>query len=189
MSVVELKPARERILAAAAEHYYADGIRATSADRLIAAAQVSKVTFYRHFPTKEVLVAAYLSLTAAQEVEALTDARARLAGDPGAVLQWYADTIGALSCGAGFRGCPFINAAAELPETDHPGRSVVDEHRRWLLGQAGELLAELGIDHSDARAHQLMMLRDGAMVAGYVGRAPEQVAADLTAAGRAIIGR
>jgi AcrR family transcriptional regulator len=189
MSVVELKPARERILAAAAEHYYAEGIRAASADRLIGAAQVSKVTFYRHFPTKDDLVAAYLSLTAAREVEAFSAARARLVGDPAAVLRWYAETVGELSCGAGFRGCPFINAAAELPLADHPGRAVIDEHRQWLTGQVAELLAELGVADSDARAEQLMMLRDGAMVSGYLGHAPEQVADALVTAGRAIIGR
>ncbi|MCW2789204.1 MAG: TetR family transcriptional regulator, partial [Aeromicrobium sp.] len=56
MSVIELKPVRERILDAAAERYYAEGIRAVSADKLIAAAHVSKVTFYRHFPSKDDLV-------------------------------------------------------------------------------------------------------------------------------------
>ena len=51
---------RDRILDAATRRYYADGIRAVSADRLIAEAGVSKVTFYRHFPTKDDLITAYL---------------------------------------------------------------------------------------------------------------------------------
>ena len=182
-------PVRERILDAATRRYYADGIRAVSADRLIAEAGVSKVTFYRHFPTKDDLITAYLAQRVTQSEELLTQKRAELAGDPAGVLRWYAEEVGALACKPGFRGCPFINAAAELSQPDHPGHRVVTEHRTWLVGQFAELLTELGVDDVDARADQLMMLRDGAMVAGYVGRTPEAVADTLTAAFRAVIGR
>jgi hypothetical protein len=130
--------------------------------------------------------------------------RAAHPGDPGAVLRWYAGVVGDLACGPGFRGCPFINAAAELPDGAHPGRRVIDEHRRWLTGQIAELVTELtgqteqteltdlteqGSPDAASRARQLMMLRDGAMVAGYTGRHPESVAADLLAAGTAILTR
>ncbi|MCL3820318.1 TetR/AcrR family transcriptional regulator [Aeromicrobium wangtongii] len=189
MSVIDLLPVRERILAAATEHYYAEGIRAVSADKLIAAAHVSKVTFYRHFPTKGDLVAAYLSARSEEEKSFIVAKRDELAGDPAGVLRWYAGAVGELSCSPGFRGCPFINAAAELPDGDHPGRRVIAEHRAWVVQQAAELLAELGVDDPATKAEQLMMLRDGAMVSGYVGRAPEQIATALVAAGRAIIGR
>jgi len=181
-------PVRERILDAATRRYYADGIRAVSADRLIAEAGVSKVTFYRHFPTKDDLITAYLAQQVAWSEGLLKQKRAELAGDPGAVLRWYAEGIGALACAPGFRGCAFINAAAELSQPDHPGHRVVMDHRTWLVGQFAELLTELGIADVDAKAEQLMMLRDGAMVAGYVGRTPEAVAGTLTAAGRAVIG-
>ncbi|AWB93635.1 TetR/AcrR family transcriptional regulator [Aeromicrobium chenweiae] len=189
MSVIEMKPVRERILDAATERYYAEGIRAVSADKLIEAAHVSKVTFYRYFPTKDDLVTAYLAARAAEEEDAITAQRREHPDDPGAVLRWYADMVGQVGCSPGFRGCPFINAAAELPEDDHPGRRVIAEHRAWLVSQIGELLDQLGVADSAVRAEQLMMLRDGAMVSGYVGRAPEQVADALVAGGRAIIGR
>jgi AcrR family transcriptional regulator len=181
-------PVRERILDAATRRYYADGIRAVSADRLIAEAGVSKVTFYRHFPTKDDLITAYLTQQVAWSEGLLKQKRAELAGDPGAVLRWYAEGIGTLACAPGFRGCAFINAVAELSQPDHPGHRVVMDHRTWLVGQFAELLTELGIADVDAKAEQLMMLRDGAMVAGYVGRTPEAVAGTLTAAGRAVIG-
>jgi AcrR family transcriptional regulator len=181
-------PVRERILDAATRRYYADGIRAVSADRLIAEAGVSKVTFYRHFPTKDDLITAYLGQQVAWSEDLLTQKRAELADDPAGVLRWYAEGIGALACAPGFRGCAFINAAAELSRPDHPGHQVVVDHRTWLVGQFAELLVELGIDDVDAKAEHLMMLRDGAMVAGYVGRTPESVAEALTAAGRAVIG-
>jgi AcrR family transcriptional regulator len=189
VSIIDLVPVRERILAAASEQYYTEGIRAVSADKLIAAAHVSKVTFYRHFPTKDALVAAYLDSRSAEERSAVTAARAERAGDPAGVLRWYAGAVGELSCSSGFRGCPFINAAAELPDGDHPGRRIIAEHRAWLARQAAELLTELGVDDADTRAEQLVMLRDGAMVSGYVGRAPEQITTALIAAGRAVIGR
>ncbi len=104
------------------------------------------------------------------------------------MLRAYAGWIGALACSPGFRGCPFINAAAELSQPDHPGHRVVVDHRDWLVGQFVELLMELGVGDVRAKAEQLMMLRDGAMVAGYVGRTPQAVAETLTAAGRSVIG-
>ena len=81
-------PVRERILDAASRRYYADGIRAVSADRLIAEAGVSKVTFYRHFPTKDDLITAYLQQQAAWSEGLLTQKRAELADDPAGVLRW-----------------------------------------------------------------------------------------------------
>jgi AcrR family transcriptional regulator len=192
MTVTDTSPGdalapRERILAAAAHRYYSDGIRAASADRLMADAGVSKVTFYRHFPTKDHLVLAYLERTAQLERAAVLAERSARAHDPKAVLRWYADSVGQISCGPGFRGCPFINAAAELADPDHPGRRVITEHRDWLTAQAAELVSALGISDAADKAEQLMMLRDGAMMAGYLGRAPESVAAQLTAAGRAVL--
>ena len=181
-------PVRDRILDAATRRYYAEGIRAVSADRLIAEAGVSKVTFYRHFPTKDDLITAYLSQQVTRAQELLTQKRADLAGDPAAVLRWYAEGVGALACTPGFRGCPFINAAAELSKPDHPGHRVVVDHRVWLVGQFVELLTELGVSDVHTKAEQLMMLRDGAMVAGYVGRTPQAVAETLTAAGRSVLG-
>ncbi|MFI7586165.1 TetR/AcrR family transcriptional regulator [Spongisporangium articulatum] len=180
-------PVRERILAAASRRYYADGIRAASADRLLAEAGVSKVTFYRYFPTKDDLVVAYLQEASAAERARVAAQRAAHPDDPVAVLRWYAGAVGQLACGPGFRGCLFINAAAELPDGNHPGRAVIAEHRAWLQGQAAELLAELQVRDPQAKAAQLMMLRDGAMVAGYLGSTPESVAAGLEAAARAVL--
>lgn len=189
MSVIEMKPVRERILDSAVELYYAEGIRAVSADKLIAAAHVSKVTFYRHFPSKDDLVAAYVALRAEDEREAVMAKRAELTDDPAGVLRWYASTVGAAACTPGFRGCPFINAAAEITAADHPGRTIIREHRAWLTGQVRELLEQLGIEHAASRAEQIMMLRDGAMVSGYLGVAPDQVDDDLVSAARSIMRR
>lgn len=187
MPPTEQRPARERILEAAMQRYYAEGIRAVSADKLIADAGVSKVTFYRHFPTKDDLVAAYLETHAQRECDALNQQRTKMPTDPAGVLLWYAGAVGAASCSPGSRGCPFINAAAELSDATHPGRIIISTHRAWLTNQLAELLDQLDSADSHAQAEQIMMLRDGAMVSGYLGQRPEQVSALLVNAIRSTL--
>lgn len=179
-------PVRERILQAADQYFYAEGIRAVSADRLIAEAGVSKVTFYRHFPSKDDLVLAYLQGRSALERDALERLRAEAGGACETFLA-IARAIADLSCGPGFRGCPFINAAAEYADSAHPVRQAIEAHRLWFLGYLRELLAELGIDDHGTAAEQLYVLRDGAMVAGYLGPDPATRVDTLISAGRAVI--
>lgn len=170
---------RERILQAANELFYAEGIRATSADRIIAQVGITKVTFYRHFPTKSDLVVAYL--TQQVEAERAWFSATRRAGDAAGSLRALAEGIGAASCSPGFRGCAFINAAAEFSDPEDPVRAVVDEHRQWMLDEFATIAAEAGAPDTDATARQLMLLRDGAMVNGYLGE-PASVADTLEAA-------
>lgn len=176
--------AARRILAAAAPRFYLDGIRAVSADAVMADAEVTKATFYRHFPTKDHLVAAYLATMSAAEQHAVSTWRAQHPGDPSTVLRRYADTLTTQACGAGFRGCPFLNALAEYPEAENPVRAVVDGHRRWMLDTTTQLLTELGVADARSTALALVMLRDGAMVADAT---PELVGAALTSAGTVLV--
>ena len=97
-----------------------------------------------------------------------------------------AEGIGAESCSPGFRGCPFINAAAEYADADHPVRQVVDTHRRWFKSAVEQMLQEIGVTDVSSVADQLLMLRDGAMVGGYLGD-PQTIARSLYNAGRAVI--
>ncbi|MEJ3658008.1 helix-turn-helix domain-containing protein [Actinomycetes bacterium KLBMP 9759] len=179
-------PVRERILAAADELFYAEGIRAVSADRLIAEASVSKVTFYRHFPAKDELVLAYVEGRAAIERQVLERFRAE-AGDACDTLVAIARGIAGMSCAPGFRGCPFINAAAEFADTGHPVRLAVAAHRAWFAAYVRELLDELGIADTATVVDQLIMLRDGAMLSGYIGLDPRSRAETIVAAGRAVV--
>jgi AcrR family transcriptional regulator len=179
-------PVRERILAAADEHFYAEGIRAVSADRLIAAAGVSKVTFYRHFPSKDDLVLAYLEGRAAVERQALEQFRAG-AGDACETLLAIARGIAGISCSPGFRGCPFINAAAEFADPAHPARRAIAAHRAWFASFLEDLLGEMAIQDRETVADQLIILRDGGMVTGYLGPDPATLTDTLVKAGRAVI--
>jgi AcrR family transcriptional regulator len=177
---------RERIVDAATRLFYANGLRAVSADRISAQVGVTKVTFYRHFPTKEDLIVAYLERRAAWERQAVAGARAAAPDRPSDAFRLIANGIGLESCSPGFRGCPFINAAAEYADADHPVRLVVDSHRRWFKETIKEMLDEMGVPVSSRIADQLVMLRDGAMVSGYLGDATI-IAEALYAAGRAVI--
>ncbi|WP_404475389.1 TetR/AcrR family transcriptional regulator [Microbacterium aerolatum] len=175
---------RERILQAANELFYAEGIRATSADRIIAQAGITKVTFYRHFPSKSDLVVAYLDQQAAAERAWFSSTRQ--AGDANGSLRALAEGIGAASCSPGFRGCAFINAAAEFSDTEDPVRTAVENHRKWMLGEFEGIAKDAGTADPAAASRQLMMLRDGAMVNGYLGEAAS-VADSLSAAFGAVI--
>src|SRR5690606_15533074 len=169
--------------AAAEEQFYAAGIRATSADRIIEQVGITKVTFYRHFRNKSDLVVAYLEHQALAERGWLESLASE--ADP---LASIAAGIGEASCRPGFRGCAFINAAAEFPDVTDPVRTVVDAHREWMQGFFGEIAERAGVADADAAARQLMMLRDGAMVNGYLGDA-EILAETLSAAFATVVAR
>ncbi|MFB4350748.1 TetR/AcrR family transcriptional regulator [Microbacterium sp. CR_7] len=176
---------RQRILDAANELFYEQGIRATSADRIIEQVGITKVTFYRHFRAKSDLVVAYLEQQSAAEQAWLTSTVHD--GDPLGTARTVAAGIGAASCSPGFRGCAFINAAAEYPDRDDPVRVAVDAHRGWLLDFFARIAEQAGADDVASVANQLMILRDGAMVNGYLGDAPA-LAGSLEAAYASILG-
>ncbi|MER7077789.1 transcriptional regulator, TetR family [Saccharopolyspora kobensis] len=177
---------RARILGAANELFYSHGIRATSADRIIEKVGITKVTFYRHFRTKSELVVAYLEEQAAAERAWMQSVRRE--GDPVGTLRALAADIGTASCRPGFRGCAFINAASEFADPDDPVRRAVDAHRRWMREEFAEVAAEAGVSDVDSTSRQLMILRDGAMVNGYLDD-PKPIDESLAAAFISVIGR
>ncbi|WP_030269426.1 TetR/AcrR family transcriptional regulator [Streptomyces sp. NRRL B-24484] len=159
--------ARERLLDTAAGLFYAEGVQAVGVDRLIAEAGITKATFYRHFPGKDELVLAYLDRRD-RDVRERIAAAATASPDPRATLAVLVAALADEVCGPGFRGCPFINAAAEYPDADHPVRRLVTAHRSWFRGALADLLAACGHPDPAGGAVALLLLRDGAMVAGYL---------------------
>lgn len=155
--------ARARILDAADRLFYDEGLHAVGVERVIAGAGVTRVTFYRHFPSKTHLIEAYLRLRADRMRDRIDSSQAT--ADPRATLAAVADTLVQDRAAGGFRGCEFVNAAAEFAETGHPARAITVDQRGWLLDVTGQALAQLG--HPDPRrlARQLLMLRTGAAVA------------------------
>ena len=157
---------RERLLSTAAGIFYAEGIRTVGVERIIADAGVTKATFYRHFPSKEDLVLAYLrSVDAAirEQLESLADAP-----DPLEVLRAVGGGIAQDLCRPGFRGCAFINAAAEYSDPASPVRKLVDEHRAWFQQFLVGALTRAGHPNPERAANHYALMRDGAMVRGYL---------------------
>lgn len=158
--------ARERLLATAIEIFYADGIRTVGVDRIIAEAGVTKATFYRHFPSKEDLVLAYLR-TAHIAIRAELEARSQDA-EPFDLLRAIAGGVAQDVCRPGFRGCAFINAGAEYADPTSPVRQLVDEHRAWFQQLLVSTFQAAGHGDPGAPADHFALLRDGAMVRGYL---------------------
>lgn len=169
---------RERLINASSELFYAYGLRAVSVDKVIEGAGTTKVTFYRHFPSKDDLVVAYLEQCAQLERDGIDAALAEGRGDPEAALRSISERTGIVACRPGFRGCAFINAAAESPDPDSAVRKVVDAHRAWYRTMFTELLAPLDLPNTSEVVDDLMLLRDGALVAGYLDE-PATIAASF----------
>ncbi|MGW6500580.1 TetR/AcrR family transcriptional regulator [Nonomuraea angiospora] len=157
--------ARSRLLNTATRLFYAEGIHAVGIDRIVVEAQVTRATLYRHFPGKEDLVLAYLN-----EVDRAMRGQADeavAAGLPAAdALVALSKSIAQGIQSPGFRGCAFLNAAAEYPDPESPVHKAVLAHRQWFLDTVTELLAKIQETGAEPAARHFVMMRDGAMAAG-----------------------
>ena len=135
--------ARERILRAATDLFYEQGIGNTGVERLAEAAHVSKRTLYQHFPSKDELIVEYLRQVGAQRLPAL----AGLLADTRMTARER--LLGVFDIDAA-RGCPFVNAAAELADVEHPGRQVCGENKQAFIDTLIRLSAEAGARDPDA---------------------------------------
>ncbi|MFE1313110.1 TetR/AcrR family transcriptional regulator [Streptomyces sp. NPDC058755] len=164
-TVADLPP-RERLVQAASRLFYYEGVRAVGVERLISEAGVTKVTFYRHFASKDDLVVAYLLTKDAYYKEVAEPLAA--AHPPAEAIDLIFEAIAEHARERGFRGSPFLNAAAEYPDADHPVRGLVTSHRDWIRTLFQDLLTRLGHADPESAAGALLMLYDGAMAAGYL---------------------
>jgi AcrR family transcriptional regulator len=179
-------PPRARILAAAADLFYRHGIRAVGVEAIAEAADTNKMTLYRHFASKDELVAEYLrqSATAADGCwERLAQAHP---GDPLAQLGAWLEEMASHLAEPNERGCALANAAIELPEKDHPARRVIEEHKKAQRTRLARLAEQAGLSEPEMLADKLHLLLEGARVtAQSVGT--EGLAARLLHMGKAMI--
>lgn len=158
MSTTTRKPgARERLVVAAEQLFYADGIRAVGVDRLCAEAGVSKRSLYQHFSGKDDVVVAVL------EAQGL-DFAAHLPnqGSPREQVLAVFERTDELAGHPGFHGCPFVAAAVELKDPEHPGSRSAGEHKRRLTGWFVEQARLGGAQAPEVLAQQLTLVFDGA---------------------------
>lgn len=159
--------ARERLLATATDLFYREGIHSVGVDRILADAGVTRATMYRHFAGKEALVVAYLEREDAQ-IRGYFDAAADPALSPDAVLSLVVEGIASDVETRHTRGCPFINASAEYPDADSEVRRLVSAHRSWFRTTLERVLGAAGVPEAALAAGSLVLLRDAALVGGYL---------------------
>jgi AcrR family transcriptional regulator len=157
-------PPRERILAAASELFYRHGIRAVGVEAVAAAAETNKMTLYRHFASKDELVAEYLRRLAGEADRTWDEFAAAHPGDARAQLQAWIQTQAKHLANADERGCPLANAAIELPEKDHPARRVIEDFKRAQREKLTALCRAAALSQPELVADELFLLLEGARV-------------------------
>ncbi len=182
----ERLPPRERIIVAARDLFYRHGIRAVGVDAIAEAAGTNKMTLYRHFDSKDELVAEYLRGLAAEKHDVWSALEMAHPGDPRAQLEaWLVEAARNVSDPKS-RGCALANAAVELPEKGHPARCVIEQCKQVGRGELAALCRRAGAQKPELLADQLFMLLEGALVcAQSTGR--EGPACNFIEAGRAIV--
>lgn len=180
-TLASLSP-RERILVTAHALFYREGIRATGVDRIIEQSSVSKVTFYRQYASKDELIRAYLDDRHARWMAWFrTNLEDRTRAGSSAAQALVA-TLHSWFMQADYRGCAFLNAAAELGSSDPGILARVCEHKQ-------EMVAVLDVFFSPGRAPlgpTLALLIDGAIVHVQMGRPVDRVLNEFQAAVQAI---
>ena len=162
-------------MSVATDLFYRDGFRVTGVDAVVAAAGVAKRSLYRHFPSKDALIAAVLRRRHEHWLRSVTEGLARRAVTPaGKILAWF-DMLEESIAQPDYRGCGFFNAAIEFPDAAPEVRAVIEENNLASHRLLTELAAQAGADAPDAVARQLGVLRRGAQITATVTRDPKAV--------------
>lgn len=177
---------RERILRTASDLFYREGAHAIGVDLVVERAGVAKTSLYRHFRTKDDLIAAFLEREDEQfwrQWDSVAEChRSDAQAELDAHMQWIGERISRKN----YRGCPQLNMAAEFPEGDHPARIVAVSHKQQLRGRLKGIADRLGVRRPDDLAAQLLLLVNGAFVSSQVIAAHEAVPV-LLAASHALV--
>jgi len=161
---VTAEGARERILRAADELFYAKGIRNVGIDEIIAHAGVAKASLYKHFESKDLLVLAWVRQRHDAWRHSLDTAASKTGSGPRERLLAVFDDLQGDCCRKSYRGCAFVNAMIELADPSHPAHVVSLEHKKALREYMRDLAAQAGAKDPEATAHHLAMLYEGAVV-------------------------
>ncbi|WP_197318607.1 TetR/AcrR family transcriptional regulator [Saccharomonospora sp. NB11] len=171
-----LTPAAERVLDVASRLFYENGIHVVGVETIASEAGVTKKTLYDRFGSKDALVAQYLKRSDERyraHVRAVVERRGRIA--PANRLLLIFDALEEWIATENPRGCPFVNAQAELPDAAHPGREVIREQKQWLLDYLRALARDTGVRNPRKLATSLLTLLEGATVTASLGIVPGAV--------------
>jgi AcrR family transcriptional regulator len=175
---------RERLLQAAGELFYAEGVQSVGIDRVIERAGVAKASLYSTFGSKEQLVCAYLD---ARHTQTLGRLRAAVDAveDPIERILAVFDAQAQLFRKPDFHGCAFTTAAAEAPAGGRVDEAA-ESYRRDIRALFAELAAAAGAPNPVLLACQLQLLYDGGGLAAKMDR-DAAIAAAARAAAAALI--
>ncbi|MDA3921311.1 MAG: helix-turn-helix domain containing protein [Salinisphaera sp.] len=163
--------AHDRLLAAASRLFYEKGIRAVGVNTIAAQAQVTKATLYAHFGSKDGLITEHLR---AREQRWRCDLERFLAGhrDPASQLDAIFAAYRAWAIADDFRGCGFVNAAAELTDPTHPARAIINAHKHAIRFRLEDLAAAADCPQPSDTAEQWFLLLEGGMLTATLRREP-----------------
>jgi AcrR family transcriptional regulator len=165
-------PARDRILKAASELFYQEGVQNVGIDRIIAQSGVAKMSLYNHFKSKDALIAAWLQQRDANWRDWFQKTVEQQATEPGDRLLAMFDALEEWFSQPDFRGCAFINSSVELVDPEHPGYQVAIEHQQAIHDYILQLVTAAQLENPDVIAEQLLLLVEGAIVVAMMRRSP-----------------
>lgn len=168
------RSARERLLEAADELFYAEGVHTVGIDRVIERAGVAKASLYSTFGSKEELVCAYLAGRADARKERISELVAQHDEPRDKILSIF-DLLAQRVREPSFRGCAFVNATAEGPRDEGKPRQVALAHRAWMRDLFTTLATDLGVADPSRIGRRLQILYDGAMTSASMEGDPEGV--------------
>lgn len=177
---------RERILDTASNLFYREGVHAVGVDLVVKESGIAKTSLYRHFGSKDALVAAFLVREDAdfwRQWEAIAE---RHRDDPKGELKAYLEWMTERLLRPSYRGCPQLNVAAELPDPGHPARRVAQAHKERMRRHLSALADRMGLRHPDEVGAQLALAFDGAFISAPFGDG-ERLAATLKDAVKVIV--
>ncbi|CAI1546442.1 MULTISPECIES: TetR/AcrR family transcriptional regulator [Serratia] len=164
-------PPRQRILLTAHDLFYRDGIRATGIDRIISESGVAKVTFYRHFPSKNELIEAFLAYRHDQWLSWFSRSLEQQATRRGDVMLALVPCLEEWFSSPHYRGCAFINTAVELADMLPESLKIARQHKKQMAEVIASHLPT--IPEREQRAEMLSMLIDGAIVKVQIEQQPQ----------------
>ncbi len=152
----------EKVLATAARLFYANGVRAVGIERIVEESGVAKTSLYRHFHTKDDLVAAFLEHEDREFWQQWEQIVTAAAPNPRAELMALLEWIGRRVSRDGYRGCPQINVAAEFADPEHPARKIRMRHKAAMRERLRQIVGKIGASRPDDTSLQIALLIDGA---------------------------
>lgn len=178
---------RERLFQTAARLFHQHGYRAVGVDAIAAEAGIGKMTLYRHFPSKDDLIVAYLRASD----EGFWKYFERVTGDATTareILLAFFTALQSYTSSPHCYGCPFLHIAAEYPESDHIGHQIAVEHKQAVRTHFQHLAQAAGAERPATLADALLLLMDGVyMAARMFGSSPASPALNVAEAARILI--